>query len=266
MYYKSAIPKNGKKAMKVIIIENRVKDFNRLQYILQKIDQYIEIIGPVSNVKSAVKILKSSIQYDMIFTEILIDNGRCFDIFDLIKPEVPIVFIAADGKHAVEAFKYNGIAYLEKPITKETISCALEKAKKIIAANKGYNDLLRNIEQSLTIHHYRERFLVNKKDIYIIIEVDEISHIISAKNNYVIAVLMNGKEHVLSGSLNELEHELNPMCFFRINRQCIVRLKAIKKIERSFQQKLVLTMMPINSRPLYVSKERVTPFKMTLNR
>ncbi len=62
-------------------------------------------------------------------------------------------------------------------------------------------------------------------------------------------------------SLEQLEKELDPEKFFRINRKCIVHLKAIKDIISYTNSRLELKLFNFNEFQVIVSRERVKDFK-----
>ena len=67
-------------------------------------------------------------------------------------------------------------------------------------------------------------------------------------------------------TLDDLERQLDPRQFFRINRKFLARLKAIERIEPHFNGKLRLW---LKHRPaeeeIFVSRERADAFKAWLN-
>jgi len=46
--------------------------------------------------------------------DIQLDDGLCFEIFEMIKVETPVIFTTAYDKYAIQAFKVNSVDYLLK--------------------------------------------------------------------------------------------------------------------------------------------------------
>lgn len=59
-----------------------------------------------------------------------------------IAPTSPVIFTTAYNEYALEAFKSNGIAYLQKPILPEELEKALIKAKALCSKVIDYSDLM----------------------------------------------------------------------------------------------------------------------------
>lgn len=70
---------------------------------------------------------------------------------------------------------------------------------------------------------YRERFLIPYKDGFEVVNVKEVSHIYSEYKNTKLC-LKDGTKYALNMSLDEIEQQLNPDQFFRVNRQFIVAI------------------------------------------
>lgn len=65
--------------------------------------------------------------------------------------------------------------------------------------------------------------------------------------------------------MDELENLLNPGEFFRINRQIIVHVSGIRKIENYFNSRLKLKLIPEFGKEVIVSRERCNDFKNWLD-
>lgn len=76
----------------------------------------------------------------------------------------------------------------------------------------------------------------------------------------------DGSSVCLNESLNDLEQELDPAIFFRINRQCIINLDDIVNIEMTWNSKLKLKLRHFKDQELEVSRDRVNDLKECLNR
>jgi DNA-binding LytR/AlgR family response regulator len=77
--------------------------------------------------------------------------------------------------------------------------------------------------------------------------------------------LHSGKHFFVNDSLYQLEEELDPKHFFRVNRQLIVALKSIVRISPFGLQKLKIDLVPEYEKPVMISKLKVTAFKNWLD-
>ena len=74
-----------------------------------------------------------------------------------------------------------------------------------------------------------------------------------------------GKEHIIDLSLDKLSEQLNPDIFFRTNRQTLVSVHAIQKIENYFLGKIIVQVKPPFKDKITVSREKIAAMKLWLN-
>lgn len=78
--------------------------------------------------------------------------------------------------------------------------------------------------------------------------------------------MKNGTNEKISYSLDELEKQLNPDEFFRVNRQYIVRIDSILSINNWFNSRLKVHLKKYPDTEVVVSRERATALKEWLDR
>ena len=128
--------------MKVLIIEDEERGFSRLKRLLQNIDNSMEIQGPLTTMRAVIDYLQNPHDEDVIFADIRLGDGDVFEAFLEIAPTSPVIFTTAYNEYALEAFKSNGIAYLQKPILPEELEKALIKAKALCNKVIDYSALI----------------------------------------------------------------------------------------------------------------------------
>ncbi len=248
--------------MKILIIEDEERSFNRLKRLLLNIDETIETDGPITSVSETTLVLKDKGKdYDVIFADIRLDDGDVFEAFLQVSPTAPVIFTTAYNEYALEAFRSNGIAYLQKPIVPQELAEAVSKAKKLIAANcapQDYSTLLATL--GLKKQDYREHFLVKNSDGYTVLNVQDINHI-STENGITRAFLHNGRSMPLSYTLNDIEEQLDPSKFFRVNRQYIIGIDSIERINFLYHSKLSIYLKTYPRVDIIVSKEKSAQLK-----
>ncbi len=245
--------------MKILIIEDEERSFMRLRRLLLQIDETFEIEGPVTSVGDTAAMLRN--EYDIIFADIRLDDGDVFEAFLQVQVQAPVIFTTAYNEYALEAFKSNGIAYLQKPIVPQELTEAVDKAKKLIVSeqpSQDYSALLASL--GLKKQEYREHFLVQNNDGYTVLDVQDINHI-STENGVTRAFLNSGKSMALSFPLNDVEAQLNPAKFFRANRQYIIGIDSIERINFLFSSKLSVRLKTYPEVKVIVSKEKSTMLK-----
>jgi len=109
----------------ILIIEDEPIAANKIKDILKSVMSKA-ILGPVlDTIDESVAYLKDNTP-DLIFLDIELADGSCFEIFKAIEISSPIIFTTAYNQYAIQAFEVNSVDYLLKPITKESVSNALK--------------------------------------------------------------------------------------------------------------------------------------------
>ena len=246
--------------MNVLIIEDEESAFENLKRILLEIDPAIHIVSWLQSVEQSIHWFKTTNFPDLIFLDIQLSDDLSFKIFESVEVTSPIVFTTAFDEYAIKAFELNSIDYILKPISKNSIEKSITKYKSRINRTPiSYNNLIQDLKSVSTNPSYKERFLVNKADELVIIQTANISYFFKDNDTYI--VLKNGDRYAVKFTLDELIHLVDPIQFYRINRQLIVNIHAISKISLWFTGKLKLQLIPEFDEPVFVSREGVTKFK-----
>jgi len=248
---------------RVLIIEDEILSFNRLKRLIGEFDDTIQVDGPITTVEEVVSSLKTSENYDLIFSDIRLQGRLVFEAFQEVMPQSMVVFTTAYDEYALDAFRHNGVDYLLKPIDPEELSRAMAKVKGISKASAYSQESIRLTARELKC--YRERFLVAKGDELIPLRVENVSYF-RKEEDWVMAYKKNGDSYRLSKSMTELEEQLNPEQFFRLNRQYIAHIDGIQRINFFFSSKLAVRLKGCDDDQIIVSKEKSAQFKEWLDR
>ena len=103
-----------------------------------------------------------------------------------------------------------------------------------------------------------------RADEFLIIRADDVSHIV-IRDGVVRLCTLSGDTHTLGMTLDEVESQLNPQRFMRVNRQYIVGASAVDKISTWFQGKLRIYLKGFPDDEIIVSKEKVPAVKRWLD-
>jgi len=115
--------------MRVLIVEDERPASQKLIRLLEQIDSSIEIIGVVPSIETSLNWFHENSLPDLIFMDIQLEDGLCFDIFENFEIETPIIFTTAFDEYTLKAFKVNSVDYLLKPIVPDELKKAIDKFK-----------------------------------------------------------------------------------------------------------------------------------------
>lgn len=249
--------------MKAIIIEDEKHARENLEKLLLEIDPSIEIQAKMDTVFKTVEWLKNN-QTDLIFLDIHLADDLSFKIFEQVQVKTPIIFTTAYDQYALKAFKVNSVDYLLKPIDKEELMQSLDKFKSNRPAAQAVN-----VDRILEVMNekdktYQQRFIVNRRDKIMSVIVDQIAYF-EGEDRYVYLVKKDGSRYIIDYKLSDLEEQLDPAVFFRLNRSFIAQFDAIERITSMSKSRVKVDLLPAAKRDIVVSSANTRSFKMWLN-
>lgn len=110
---------------------------------------------------------------------------------------------------------------------------------------------------------YKKRFTTKIGQHIKMIFVDDIECFYS-ENKGTYAHTIDGRDYLLETTLEQLEQELSPENFFRINRRFYININSIKDIISYTNSRLQLKLNSYNDQEVIVARERVKDFKLWL--
>ena len=242
--------------MKALLIEDELPSARRLERMLSQFE--IEIVAVLTSVKQSVNWFQKNEQPDIIFLDIHLSDGLCFEIFDECIITSKIIFTTAYSNYSIKAFDYNSISYLLKPIKLIELEKAVQKARNVVSKDQDFKQL-QKIFESYETEIFKTTFTVKNGSKIKIIEEDKICCFYSFENATYLKIAMH--HYIISHSLTSLESQLNPKLFFRVNRTFIVHINAIKDIIAYSNSRLKLILNSYSDAEIIVSRERVKDFK-----
>ena len=251
--------------MKAFIIEDEIMAQKSLIRALAQNFPEIEVIGTATSIKSSVAWLKDpSNQPDIIFMDVELADGICFEIFRLVDIQAKVIMTTAYDSYALKAFEAGSVDYLLKPVEADQLKRAVARCR-MSGGKIDVDALARILEGTADKKAYKERYIVRFNDRIIPLQTSGIAYIFSEdKNNYL--VTFDGQRYIIDSSLDVIAEELDPEYFFRISRGCIVSMKAIDTITKQMGGRLRLEAHPAPSFEMTVSRSRVDDFLKWLER
>jgi len=250
--------------MNVLIIEDEKPSARRLQRMLEK--QNVSVDKMLHNVQEAVEWFANNEHPDLIFLDIQLSDGLSFEIFDEVDVNSAIIFTTAFDEYALQAFKLNSIDYLLKPIDEEELETAVKKylARAPQTQNVQLNfDDIKKLLTNPVEREYKKRFTTKIGQHIKMIPVDEIECFYS-ENKGTYAHTIDGRDYLLDTTLEQMEGEISPEVFFRINRKFYININAIKDIISYTNSRLQLKLNSYKEQEVVVARERVRDFKLWL--
>ena len=255
--------------MKVVIIEDEQIAANRLENLLAKSSRQIQVLAKLDTVKRTVEWLELHKSPDLIFMDIQLADGLCFEIFDLVEVDCPVIFTTSYDQYAIRAFKVNSIDYILKPLDPGELYNAINKfefltnnyAEKTSPESIALQEAIKMLEKK----SYKERFVVKVGEHIKSIPVEEINHFVS-QEKATFAHTVDQRKYLLDFTLDQLTEMIDPKHFFRINRKYIISIDGYSDIIAYSNHRLKIHLKHDKTMDAIVSRERVSEFKKWLDR
>ncbi len=249
--------------MRILIIEDEPLAADHLERLLIDHLEDLNITAKLSSVKKTITWWKNNSPPDLIFMDVQLADGLCFEIFEKIEIDTPIIFTTAYDQYALKAFKVNSVDYLLKPIHPDDLNKALDKYHSIFKSDNAMSpgistETLHSLLQNI-YNKYKERFVIKVGVHLKPIEITNI-RLFTSQHKITYLVTTEGRKYPVDHTLQELEKLVDPSLFFRINRQDIIARSAIADVIAYGKSRLKIKVTSLKE-DMVVSRERIASFK-----
>lgn len=255
------------RSFKIILIEDEPLAAERLRdLVLAYPNGAPEIIDFSESIEEAVEAINKE-QPDLLLCDIQLADGLSFNIWSQVDVRCPVIFTTAYEAYALRAFKLNSIDYLLKPINPEELYAALDKFLDTQKTNNPITpELIAQVAAAIRQPSYRDRYMSQVNDKLTPIAVSQINFFQSAER-ITWAINQDGRRFPLDPTLADIESEIDPRQFFRINRAFIVKNSAVKQLVAYSNSRYRVDLEGYKDKELViVARDRVGKFKEWLSK
>lgn len=209
-------------AITTLIVDDEKLAREGLKALLKEFTE-IEIVGEASNADEGLELI-DKLKPQLMFLDIEMPEKTGFDLLEELIETPCVIFTTAYNEFAIKAFEVNALDYLLKPVQSQRLREAITKVKK----------------QLTDISQEKERFKLSENDQVFIRDGDKCWFVkltdirmIESAGNYA-KIFFDTYQPLIHKTLNALDERLSTGMFFRANRQQIINLRYIEKIEPFF--------------------------------
>jgi DNA-binding LytR/AlgR family response regulator len=245
--------------MNVLIIEDEKPAFENLVEELLQADENIQTISSCSSVDESVNWLNNNEQPDLILMDIQLSDGLSFNIFKSCNITCPIIFTTAYDKYLTQAFEYNSIDYLLKPIAQHKLRTAIRKYRNLqtyfVNNHSALFDYLNNHDKK------KSRIIVKKGLEFQTVRLEDVAYFFTEHKLIFLVDKDNRKYLADKNNLADLEEELDKKIFYRANRKYIINANYIKRFKPLERSKISVELILSVNEEIIVSQENAASFK-----
>lgn len=255
--------------LRIFIAEDEPPARERLTQALLRVAPQARVVAFADSVRGTLDWLATHPAPDLLVLDIQLADGLSLELFGADAPLavrlLPVIFVTAYDRFALDAFQALAVDYLLKPITDAALAQALAKSQHLQPrAALDVAPWLARASAATEPGPWRQRLMGRKgllqfhplpvAQIAYLVSLDKLTH----------AVMLDGVRYLVEQTLGELETELDPARFFRINRQLLVAAQAVRHFSPAGKGRLKVTLAPGAADDVLVSQERAGPFKAWL--
>ncbi len=202
--------------MNCIIIDDDPLSRKIIEGFIEKTDA-LELVGSFDSPLKAFKAFDGETPIDLIFLDIEMPEMSGMEFINTLDSPPMIIIVSGQEKYALEAFEYDVVDYLLKPIS-------LPRFYKSV--NKAQN---RHLDRESISRYPNEIFIKKKNSTLVRLRFEDITYV-EALENYVIVSTFKEK-FTIHFTMKSIENKLPPAMFKRIHRSYIVNIHKIDVIE-----------------------------------
>jgi len=224
-----------------VLVDDEKLASDELAYLLKEFSD-VEVIAVASNGIEAVKMI-GELEPDLVFLDVQMPGldgmGVIAKLRALGVPLPYFVMATAFDQYAVEAFRLEALDYLLKPVEKDRLAMAVERARKGIAESAKTNAPreLPPAKPSLQ----RSKLLVKSNHRNFIVDAQDVVY--ATIDDWLITVVASNLEGQSNyRTIEELQSNLDPDMFWRVHRSYLVNIHRIKEVIPWFKSSFQLRM------------------------
>jgi two-component system response regulator LytT len=239
------------KPMRVLVVDDEELARVRIKELLVDVPG-VEVAGEAENGLRAVEQIRE-LDPDVVILDIQMPGMDGFEVVEAL-PDVPLViFATAFDEYAIKAFEVNSVDYLLKPISRERLSEAMERARSLLDDAPELDGQMSRLAVLIRSREVRRLPVIRGKRI-VLVDMDDIVWI--GVEDELVFVHTQAEKHMTNATMAELEGRLDPQVFFRSHRSSIVNLNHVKEIVPWFGGKYKIVVDDDRKSELVLSRAR----------
>jgi two-component system LytT family response regulator len=249
--------------IKALVIDDEYLNRDLITKLVHRIDSNFQIIGEAENITDAFELIKSH-KPDLIFLDIKMPGGNGFELLNrFAKPDFEVVFITGFDEYAIQAFEYNALDYVLKPIDPFKFKNTLERVReRVISKLSIVNNLKEILETYNKDYTAIVKIPIHYQDQVVLLNVDEIISI-EANAGYTIFKIGGNEELMSSKQLVSFEFIIDKFSnFVRISKGVYINIEFIKNYSKGSVCFITLK----NNQVFEVSRRKKTEILMLLDK
>lgn len=247
-----------------VIVEDVESYLHTIEKLVNEVAPKVRVTGKSTSLAEASELI-TSLHPDVVLLDIQfeLEGKTAFDLLDELmlsgRLNFQIIFITAhqESKYYSQAFKFNAIHFIEKPIDKQKLREAFERVNSLLGTDiKSMFTQFQEIHDQWHMPKMLQKIVVEGNNFVEVITINEIA-VLEASGRYTNVYLTNGRSVLSCRNLGEYEKMLKQfMKFFRIHNNKIINVELVKRYSK--KERIIEMISPLGNH--IASKEKFKEF------
>jgi DNA-binding LytR/AlgR family response regulator len=225
-----------------LIAEDELPQRQELRTLLAALWPELEVVAECADGLGALEMLEQH-RPDVAFLDIRMPGVSGLEVARSVRAPCQVIFTTAYEEYALQAFDEGAVDYLLKPVTRERLGRAVERVRGRLASGNHIDltsviDLLQ-ARLAPGNRHGIKWITATVGNSTRMFDIDEVLFF-QAQEKYTRVVTADSEGHIRT-PLKELMAALDSGTFWQVHRSVIVRVGAIRAVEKEDDGKLRLT-------------------------
>ena len=223
-----------------VLVDDEQLACEELAYLMKEFPD-VELLATGANGLEAVKLIED-LEPDLVFLDVQMPGLDGLGVIQKLKEKnVPLpyfILATAYDQYAVEAFRYDALDYVLKPIERERLALSIDRARKAIAERAKPSAEIPATARSASL---RTKLLVKSNSRNFIVDAQDVVYAtIDDGLITVVGTSVEGESNYRT--IEELQSNLDPDVFWRVHRSFLVNINRIKEVIPWFKSSFQLRM------------------------
>jgi len=223
----------------------------------------VEIAGEAANGTDALSEIER-LKPDLVFLDLQMPGMGGFDVIrQLPAGALPIVVIVtAYDQHAIRAFEAGALDYLLKPVSRDRLEKALDRARAMRGKNREVAESLAHLSEGADAPGApRGRKIVGRTGSeYYLLDLDDVLAFQAERE--IVWILTARQRYMATQTLRTVDERLRGSVFQRVHRNALVNVNHVRKMSPLSSQRWLLTLS--NGQEFIVSKRQASAVRRML--
>jgi len=254
-----------------LVVDDEQLARDELAFLLKGFSD-IEVVGQGKNGLEGVNLIRE-LNPQLVFLDVQMPGLDGFGVIKRLlekKVRLPLfVFATAYDHYAVHAFEVNALDYLLKPVARSRVERAISKARQLVEASASMNEKLDRLvhmveERPVAQGSKANKLLVKSGGRLYLVDADDIIYA-SIEDGVISIVTRDFEGQSNFRTVEELQGNLDPALFWRVDRSYLININRIKEVVPWFKSSYQLKMEDKRQTEIPVSRAQTRKLRELLN-